>query len=67
MMLIKKQFTANYPDMPYGVTVPVVSNADCNVAYGGDIYDDMMCLGLLGTGGKDSCQVSGVDLFVLLH
>ncbi|CAK8680379.1 unnamed protein product [Clavelina lepadiformis] len=47
---------SNYPDTPYGVTVPVVDNADCNVAYGGDIYDGMMCLGLLGTGGKDSCQ-----------
>ncbi|XP_076816804.1 trypsin I-P1-like [Clavelina lepadiformis] len=47
---------SDYPDTPYGVTVPVVSNADCNVAYDGDITDGMMCLGLLGTGGKDSCQ-----------
>ena len=53
----------NYPDTPYGVTVPVISNADCNTSYGGDIYDDMMCLGYLGTGGKDSCQVGCRQLF----
>uniref|UniRef100_H2ZQN9 Peptidase S1 domain-containing protein n=1 Tax=Ciona savignyi TaxID=51511 RepID=H2ZQN9_CIOSA len=47
---------SNYPNKLYQVQVPVISNADCNAAYGGDIYDGMMCLGLLGTGGKDSCQ-----------
>ena len=37
------------------VQVPIVSNATCNVAYGGDITENMLCAGL-AEGGKDSCQ-----------
>jgi trypsin len=39
-----------------GVTVPIVSDADCREAYGqSDIFDSMICAGL-EQGGKDSCQ-----------
>jgi trypsin len=37
------------------VTVPVVSDDDCNDSYSGDIFDSMICAGL-DEGGKDSCQ-----------
>ena len=38
------------------VTVPVVSDADCRVAYGQtEVADSMICAGL-PEGGKDSCQ-----------
>ncbi|XP_034021358.1 chymotrypsin-like protease CTRL-1 isoform X2 [Thalassophryne amazonica] len=35
------------------VKVPVVSNSQCNQAYGGGITDNMLCA---GQAGKDSCQ-----------
>jgi len=55
------------PDKLMEVDVPVVSNADCNTAYGsGSITADMICAGLIGTGGKDSCQGdSGGPLFAV--
>ncbi|XP_056608844.1 trypsin-2-like [Triplophysa dalaica] len=37
------------------VQIPIVSNTDCNKAYGGRITSNMICAGLT-TGGKDSCQ-----------
>ncbi len=37
--------------------VPVVSNSNCDDAYGGSITSNMICAGLLNVGGKDSCQV----------
>ncbi|KAM9393114.1 transmembrane protease serine 11D-like isoform 2-T2 [Pholidichthys leucotaenia] len=37
------------------VSVPVVSNADCNARYNGFITDNMICAGL-DEGGRDSCQ-----------
>jgi secreted trypsin-like serine protease len=37
------------------VDVPIVSNTICNVSYGGDITNNMLCAGL-AAGGKDSCQ-----------
>jgi trypsin len=43
------------PDALQEVAVPVVSNTTCNNAYGGDIYDSMLCAGY-ADGGKDSCQ-----------
>ncbi|KAL2078806.1 hypothetical protein ACEWY4_026491 [Coilia grayii] len=41
------------------VEVPVVSNSACQTAYKGyniTITDTMLCAGLLGQGGKDTCQ-----------
>ncbi|KAJ8976732.1 hypothetical protein NQ317_004283 [Molorchus minor] len=39
------------------VEVPVVSQDDCRLAYGGSsVTDRMFCAGVLGVGGKDSCQ-----------
>ena len=43
-----------FPQTLQEVTVPVVSNADCNAAYG-SITSNMLCA---GRQGKDSCQVS---------
>lgn len=37
------------------VTVPVVSNQQCNSLYGGGITANMVCAGFLA-GGRDSCQ-----------
>ena len=46
------------------VDIPLISNAQCNAAYG-YILDDMLCAAVDG-GGKDSCQGdSGGPLFVL--
>ena len=44
--------------MLHKVTVPVVSDEDCNASYGASGYsvaDSMICAGL-EEGGKDSCQ-----------
>lgn len=45
----------DYPDSRMQVTLPVVTNTQCNSVYGGSITDSMMCAGFL-SGGKDSCQ-----------
>ncbi len=45
----------SYPEKRMQVTLPVVTNTQCNVSYGGTISDSMMCAGYL-EGGKDSCQ-----------
>jgi secreted trypsin-like serine protease len=37
------------------VTVPIITNAKCQEAYGSDVVDSMICAGL-DQGGKDSCQ-----------
>ncbi|MFN8465639.1 MAG: trypsin-like serine protease [Caldilineaceae bacterium] len=42
-------------DILQKVSLPIVSNATCNGAYGGTITDNMLCAGL-AAGGKDSCQ-----------
>ena len=42
-------------DILQKVSLPLVSNATCNSAYGGSITDNMLCAGL-AAGGKDSCQ-----------
>lgn len=47
------------PDRLQQVTVPILSNSECNGAYsphGQSITSRMICAGLLGVGGKDSCQ-----------
>ncbi|XP_045888121.1 serine protease 27-like [Micropterus dolomieu] len=43
-----------YPEYLQQVSVPIVSNSDCNAAYS-LITSNMMCAGLT-QGGKDSCQ-----------
>ncbi|XP_054615682.1 trypsin-3-like isoform X2 [Dunckerocampus dactyliophorus] len=43
-----------FPQTLQEVSVPVVSNADCNEAYG-IITSNMICAGLM-EGGRDSCQ-----------
>lgn len=46
---------SDYPAKRRQVTLPVVTNTQCNSVYGGTITDNMMCAGFL-TGGKDTCQ-----------
>lgn len=54
------------------VTVPLISNDDCNQAYNGHVSDDMLCAGL-PEGGRDACNgdsgspltVNGVQLGVV--
>lgn len=38
------------------VTVPVISNAQCNTQYGGMITAGMLCAGF-PEGGRDACQM----------
>lgn len=45
----------DYPEKLQQVTLPVVTNTQCNSVYGGTITDSMMCAGFL-VGGKDTCQ-----------
>lgn len=47
----------NFPEELYKVRVPIVSRAQCNGSdsYDGDISSTMICAGLLGEGGKDTC------------
>ncbi|KYO37514.1 anionic trypsin-2-like [Alligator mississippiensis] len=45
----------NLPDLLQCLKVPVLTQAECEDAYPGQITDNMMCVGLL-EGGKDSCQ-----------
>jgi len=42
------------PGLQY-VAVPIVSNADCNIAYSGGITAGMLCAGF-PEGGRDACQ-----------
>lgn len=55
---------ASDPDLLQCVNVPVVPAADCLKSYPGQITDNMICLGF-PEGGKDSCQVSSVNLMSL--
>jgi len=44
------------PTTVYKVSVPLVSNADCNAAYNGNGYNILPSMICAGEGGKDSCQ-----------
>ncbi|XP_077201831.1 anionic trypsin-like [Paroedura picta] len=45
----------NYPDILQCLVAPILSHAECEDAYPGQITDNMICVGYL-EGGKDSCQ-----------
>ncbi len=47
--------------------IPVVSNSDCDDAYGGTITSNMICAGLLNQGGKDSCQVRHQSIYLTFY
>ncbi|XP_031760892.1 uncharacterized protein LOC496623 isoform X1 [Xenopus tropicalis] len=46
---------SNYPDLLQCLYAPILTDAQCNNAYPGEITNNMICLGFL-EGGKDSCQ-----------
>lgn len=46
----------NYPDLLQCLEAPLLSHADCEASYPGQITNNMICAGFL-EGGKDSCQV----------
>ncbi|XP_015349236.1 trypsin-2 [Marmota marmota marmota] len=45
----------NYPDLLQCLRAPLLSQAQCEAAYPGQITNNMVCAGFL-EGGKDSCQ-----------
>nr|P19799.1 RecName: Full=Trypsin; Flags: Precursor [Xenopus laevis]CAA37538.1 unnamed protein product [Xenopus laevis] len=46
---------SNYPDLLQCLNAPILTNAQCNSAYPGEITANMICVGYM-EGGKDSCQ-----------
>lgn len=47
-----------YPNKVHNVSVPAISNDDCNrdFSYSGEITENMICAGFFVDEGKDSCQ-----------
>ncbi|XP_053156081.1 anionic trypsin-like isoform X2 [Hemicordylus capensis] len=45
----------NYPDLLQCLNAPILSDAECEESYPGQITNNMICVGYL-EGGKDSCQ-----------
>nr|XP_020746705.1 anionic trypsin-like [Odocoileus virginianus texanus] len=45
----------NYPELLQCLEAPLLSHADCEASYPGQITNNMVCAGFL-EGGKDSCQ-----------
>ena len=48
---------ANYPELLQCLDAPLLSQAQCEASYPGEITENMVCAGFL-EGGKDSCQVT---------
>ncbi|XP_065397165.1 serine protease 1-like [Macaca fascicularis] len=48
-------FGADYPDELQCLDAPVLTQAECEASYSGEITSNMFCVGFL-EGGKDSCQ-----------
>uniref|UniRef100_A0A8C6Y641 Peptidase S1 domain-containing protein n=1 Tax=Naja naja TaxID=35670 RepID=A0A8C6Y641_NAJNA len=46
----------HFPDLLQCLSIPVLSQSQCNKAYPGKITNNMFCAGYM-EGGKDSCQV----------
>uniref|UniRef100_A0A9L0TLD5 trypsin n=1 Tax=Equus caballus TaxID=9796 RepID=A0A9L0TLD5_HORSE len=46
---------SNYPDLLQCLEAPLLSQAECEASYPGEITKNMVCAGFL-EGGKDSCQ-----------
>ncbi|OCT71201.1 hypothetical protein XELAEV_18034179mg [Xenopus laevis] len=46
---------SNYPDLLQCLNAPILTDAQCNSAYPGEITANMICVGFM-EGGKDSCQ-----------
>lgn len=47
----------NYPELLQCLDAPLLSQAECEASYPGEITSNMVCAGFL-EGGKDSCQVT---------
>lgn len=50
-------FVGASPQVLHAVSVPLITNAQCNSDYGGSITGSMVCAGKRGVGGVDACQV----------
>lgn len=48
---------ANYPELLQCLDAPILTQAQCEASYPGQITENMICAGFL-EGGKDSCQVT---------
>uniref|UniRef100_A0A3Q4GF13 Serine protease 27-like n=1 Tax=Neolamprologus brichardi TaxID=32507 RepID=A0A3Q4GF13_NEOBR len=55
-----------FPGTLQEVSIPIVSNTDCNNAYKGGITSNMICAGV-ARGGKDSCQGDSGGPLVVKH
>ncbi|KAK2489306.1 hypothetical protein MC885_008800 [Smutsia gigantea] len=54
-MLGTREMQTNYPELLQCLDAPLLSQAQCEASYPGQITDNMVCAGFL-EGGKDSCQ-----------
>ena len=64
VLLYKKSEIPGIPFTCQYVQVPAISNAVCNIGYGGAITDSMICAGYPGVGGKAPCLFDNGGPFV---
>uniref|UniRef100_A0A2K5IWC2 trypsin n=1 Tax=Colobus angolensis palliatus TaxID=336983 RepID=A0A2K5IWC2_COLAP len=57
---------ADYPEELQCLDAPVLTQAECEASYPGEITSNMFCVGFLD-GGKDSCQVIWTTLPMVTH